>query len=174
MSILSHQLGNALNAMFQRELRSFKRELEAYPDEASVWVTAPGISNSAGTLTLHCAGNLQHFIGARLGNSGYARDRDAEFRRRDVPRTELYREIDRAIQSIEATLGDSASAEFPDVYPEQLAGKSVSTETFLLHLAAHLGYHLGQVDYHRRLTTGSAVTVDGVPVRELPAFSTVQ
>jgi hypothetical protein len=25
---------------------------------------------------------------------------------------------------------------------------------FMVHLVAHLGYHLGQVDYHRRIAAG--------------------
>ena len=165
------QIAEIINVLVQRELRAFKRELEAYPDEASVWTTPSGISNPGGTFALHCAGNLQHFIGARLGGSGYVRDRDAEFRRRDVPRVELYAEIDRAMRAVESTLMSDLPGSFPEVYPEQLGGKSIRTDVWLMHLVAHLGYHLGQLDYHRRLTTGAGDAVDDVSVRELPPAS---
>ncbi len=163
------RIAEIFNILVQRELRAMKRELEAYPDDASVWATPSGISNPGGTFALHCAGNLQHFIGARLGSSGYVRDRDAEFRRRDVPRAELIAEIDRAMESVERTLTGPAAASFPEFYPEQLSGRSIRTDVWLMHLIGHLGYHLGQLNYHRRLTTGVGTVVDDLSVRELPS-----
>src|SRR5580765_5022346 len=84
-----------LAAMLDRDLRALRRELEAYPDERQVWQEVPGLPNTAGTLALHLAGNLQHYIGARWAGTGYVRDRDAEFARRRVPRAELVAEIER-------------------------------------------------------------------------------
>jgi hypothetical protein len=153
----------------QREIRALKRELDAYPDTDSVWALPPGIKNSAGTLFLHLAGNLQHFIGAKLGDTGYIRDRDAEFSRRGVGRAEIARELDAAAAAVDvgfAKLTDSALA---SEFPEQIAGITFITADWLVHLAAHLGYHLGQIDYHRRLVTGDPSTLDAVSVKELGA-----
>src|ERR1041384_6198159 len=86
-----------------RELRAIRRELEAYPDEALIWARHPALPNVGGTLALHAAGNLLHFFGAVYGKSGYVRDRDAEFARRDVPRAELLRELSAAIESVQQT-----------------------------------------------------------------------
>jgi hypothetical protein len=83
-------------ALMSRELRTFERELNAYQTEEQVWLLPPGLPNSGGTLALHAAGNLQHFIGAVLGGSSYVRDRDAEFQRRGVPRAELIEGLRRA------------------------------------------------------------------------------
>ena len=83
-----------------RELKTLRREVAAYPDELDLWRLAPGIRNSAGNLALHLTGNLQHFVGTRLGQSGFVRDRDAEFGRRDVPRAELLRSIDETISVV--------------------------------------------------------------------------
>jgi hypothetical protein len=163
-----NRLTDIINLLMQRELRAFKRELEAYPDDASVWRSAPGVENPGGTFALHVAGNLQHFVGAQLGRSGYVRDRDSEFRRRDVPRVEMYAEIDRAMRSVEQTLTGDLPTSFPEDFPEQIAGKTIRTDVWLMHLVAHLAYHLGQLDYHRRLTTGAGSAVDDVSVRELP------
>lgn len=157
-----------IQTVLTRELRAFRRELEAYPDEASVWRTVPGLPNTGGTLALHVAGNLQHFLGAVLGRDGYKRDRDSEFARRDVPRSELIAGIDAAIRSVERTLPSLSDAALAPPYPEPIAKRALGTELFLVHLATHLSYHLGQLDYHRRAVTGNAQGVDAVSVRELP------
>lgn len=157
-----------LQTILTRDLRGLKREIDAYPDDASVWRAMPGMPNTGGTLALHLAGNLQHFFGAILGRDGYVRQRDAEFARRDVPRAELQAGIDAAIASVERTLATLTDSALRDPYPEPIAKRTVSTGAFLLHLAGHLTYHLGQVDYHRRAVTGDAKGIDAVSVRELP------
>jgi uncharacterized damage-inducible protein DinB len=156
-----------LAAILTRELRALARELEAYPDDEAVWRTLPGMPNSAGTLALHLAGNLQHYIGARLGASGYRRDRAAEFARRDVPRDALLEEIRRAIAAVEHTVPGLTPEILEADYPEPVAGHRVRTDDFLLHLVAHLAWHLGQVDYHRRAVTGEAGAIGAVALREL-------
>jgi uncharacterized damage-inducible protein DinB len=149
-----HPLAADLQRLLVRDLQTFQRELDLFPDEESVWRTLPGVSNSAGTLVLHACGNLRHFIGAVLGGTGYVRDREAEFRRREVPRAELAAEIGRTIVEVRDTLAtlDPATLERP--YPQVVAGQTLPTGRFLLHLATHLAYHLGQAGYLRRLLTG--------------------
>lgn len=161
-------LNASLRSLIVRELRAVQRELDLYPDDASVWKAIPGVPNTAGTLALHLAGNLQHFIGAILGRSGYVRDRDAEFARRDVPRTELKAGLDAAIAAVERTFDVLPAVALDAPYPEPIAKKSVHATTFGLHLLSHLAYHLGQIDTHRRAVTGNAAGVDAVSVRELP------
>lgn len=157
-----------LETLILRELRAVRRELEAYPDDASLWRAIPGVPNTAGTLALHVAGNLRHFVGAVLGKDGYVRDREAEFARRDVPRGELLAGIDAAIASVERALRALPDGAFSAPYPEPIATRTVSTAVFAVHLASHLAYHLGQIDTHRRAVTGDARGVDAVSVRELP------
>ena len=149
-------LARSLEAIFVRELTTLRLELEAYPQEADLWRLVPGISNSGGTLALHMAGNLQHFLGAILAKDGYVRNRDAEFASRNVPRAELLREVDAAIQSVQQTLRGLDEARLAQPYPEPIAKVQLQTGDFLTHLACHLGYHLGQLDYHRRIVTGGA------------------
>jgi uncharacterized damage-inducible protein DinB len=158
----------ALQTLLLRELRAIRRELQAYPDDASVWRPVPGLPNTGGTLALHVAGNLRHFLGGILGRDGYKRDRDSEFARRDVPREELLAGIDAATVSVEKTLQDLTGEMLTATYPEPIAKRNVSTGIFLVHLATHLSYHLGQMDYHRRAISGDSRGVDAVSVRELP------
>lgn len=161
-------LRTTLELLITRELRAIKRELEAYPDDASVWRAVPGLPNSGGTLALHIAGNIRHFFGSVMARDGYVRNRDAEFARRDVPRAELLAGIDDAIESARRTLRGTSDTVMAAPYPSKIADRTVSTEVFGVHLASHLAYHLGQLDYHRRLVTGDAKGVDAVSVRELP------
>lgn len=156
------QAAGQLGAMISRELTSLKAELAAYQEEGDIWKVVPGISNSAGTLALHLAGNLQHFIGAILGKSGYVRDRDAEFASRNLPRNELLNRIDAAITVVGKTLETLSDADLAGDFPEPVAKVRLNTGDFLAHLASHLSYHLGQIDYHRRLVTGSGLTVNAV------------
>lgn len=164
-------LRSALQTSLLRELRAVRRELEAYPDDASVWRVVPGLPNTGGTLALHLSGNLQHFFGAVLRHDGYKRNREVEFGRRDVPRQELLAGIDAAVASVERTLNSLTDEQLAAAYPEPIANRKVSTAVYLMHLASHLAYHLGQLDYHRRAVTGDSRAVDAVSVRELPAVS---
>jgi uncharacterized damage-inducible protein DinB len=152
-------LAQYLSAIILRDLQTLRRELEAYPEERDLWATPPGIVNSAGTLGLHLAGNMRHFVGAVLGGSGYVRNRDAEFSRRDVPRTELLAEVDAAIREVERALRDLPADQLAAPFPVPAGKVTVNTTDFLIHLVAHFDYHLGQVDYHRRLVTGQNTTV---------------
>ena len=156
-----------LAAMLDRDLRTLRRELEAYPDERQIWQQVPGLSNTAGTLALHLAGNLQHYVGARWGGTGYVRDRDAEFARREVPRAELIAGIERARAAVAAGLGAVGADELDAEYPELIWGCRSRTGDFLVHTAVHLAYHLGQVDAHRRVVTGNAEGVGAVKPTEL-------
>ena len=161
-------LNRTLATLITRELRAVKRELDLYPDDAAVWRPIPGVPNTGGTLALHVAGNLQHFVGAILGGTGYVRDRDSEFSRRDVPRAELHAELDAAIAAVEGTLTRLSADALAGPYPEPIAKRTVPATAFAVHLLAHLAYHLGQIDVHRRAVTGNPAGVDAISVRELP------
>lgn len=160
-------LGPCLTAILKRELASLRKELEAYEREEDIWQVPPGVSNSAGTLALHLAGNLQHFFGAVLAGSGYVRDREREFSARGASRAELLREVDAAVAAIDRTAPRLTPEVLAAEYPEPVAKVRLNTADFLVHLASHLAYHLGQVDYHRRLVTGNPATVGAVSPAQL-------
>lgn len=157
----------AIAALLDRDLRTLRREVEAYPDDRALWQPVPGVSNVAGTLVLHLAGNLQHYLGARLGGTGYVRNRAAEFALRDVPRTELVREIEAARAAVKTTVARIAESDLAAEFPEAVGGVRVQTGEYLVHLTTHFAYHLGQIDYHRRAVTRSSTPVDAIRVAEL-------
>ena len=163
-------LTDDLRRVLVRELETFRREIELFPDDQSLWQTAPGIVNPAGTLALHLAGNLQHFIGAVLGGTGYRRDRDAEFGRRGLGRTDVIAELDAAIAVVQDGMGRLPAGREQDPFPQPVAGVGLSTHAALCHLATHAAYHLGQASYLRRLLTGDPRTSGAVsPVALAPA-----
>lgn len=143
-----------------RDLENIKAEIAAFPDDQALWTTPPGISNSAGTLALHAAGNLRHFIGARLGGSGYVRDRDREFAARGLTRDDVAAELELAVAAVRETLGGSRSIDLEAQFPEVVAGRfRVGTGDWLIHLTTHLAFHLGQIGYLRRFLTGGPSVV---------------
>ena len=148
-------LVSAIGSMLLRELVSLRKEIEAYPTDADLWKTVPGITNSGGTLALHLAGNLQHFIGAVLGGSGYVRDRDAEFSTRGLSRKEVVGVVEQTTAALTRTFGSLREEVLAGRYPEPVGNVRVMTGDFLVHLEGHLAYHLGQIDYHRRMITGT-------------------
>lgn len=140
-----------LNQLFHRDLEKLKTEITSFKDEKIIWEISGDIKNSAGNLCLHLCGNLQHFIGAVLGNSGYIRNRDAEFSRKDVPLKELVDEIELTMKVVEKTLKNLPEGILEKTYSINVFGYEMTTEFFLTHLTTHLNYHLGQINYHRRL-----------------------
>ncbi|NCQ19567.1 MAG: DinB superfamily protein [Ignavibacteria bacterium CG22_combo_CG10-13_8_21_14_all_37_15] len=137
--------------LFNRDLNRLKSEIELYKNEKNIWLIEKNIANSAGNLCLHLIGNLNWFIGAELGKTNYVRHRELEFSTKDIPQTELIKKIDETIIVVENSLRGLTDEELKKEYPLLVFDKKTSTEYFLLHLTTHLAYHLGQINYHRRL-----------------------
>ncbi|MGE0594268.1 MAG: DinB family protein [Vicinamibacterales bacterium] len=150
-----------------RELDGLRRELEAYPDDDTPWRRLEAFPNSGANLALHVVGNLRHFVGGVLGGSGFVRDRQTEFARTSGARTELVALVDAARHDVVRTFADLAPAALDQPYPEPPAPLVVSTRLFLMHLCAHLAFHLGQIDYHRRAVTGDRRSAGPLPLDAL-------
>ena len=144
-------LTDVLAHIFERDLGKLQAEVRQYSNEKDLWKKKGEISNSAGNLTLHIVGNLKHFIGAVLGGIEYVRDRDLEFADVDVSRDVLLAAIDETALAVNDTLSKLTPADLEKQYPINVFGHPMTTEFFVVHLATHLDYHLGQINYHRRL-----------------------
>lgn len=161
---------DALRTVLLRDLDAVIREVEAYPDDASLWRSIPGLSNSGGMLARHLAGNLHHFIGLRLGTASYVRDRTEEFTSRaepPMPRAAVVAELRAAKDAVAIALQSLDERAIAADFPEPVAGHTLRTSRFLAHLVAHLGYHLGQMDYHRRVQSGGGITVGTMAIDQL-------
>jgi hypothetical protein len=142
---------DSLKNVMVRDLDKLQAELKLYKDATSLWRIASDIKNPAGNLTLHLCGNLQHYIGFVLGAIPYLRNRDNEFAAKNIPLKDLLEEIEKAKTAVAQTLPNLTSDQLASEYPADVFGYPVKTLFFLVHLSAHLSYHLGQVNYHRRL-----------------------
>ena len=144
-------LNNLLIEIFERDLNKLIVEINSYKNEDDLWIKTENIPNSAGNLCLHLIGNLNHYIGATLGDSGYQRKRDAEFSTRNISRTELIERVKNTLEVVKNTMSKLSNDDFEKIYPLQNADESTTTNLEILKILTHFSYHLGQIDYHRRL-----------------------
>lgn len=144
-------LKETLIEILERDLQKLITELNLYKAEEDIWLVKDGISNSAGNLCLHLMGNLNHFIGATLGNTGYVRHRDDEFSLKNVLRSDMIMNIENCILIVKDTINNLSAEDLLKDFPLEKHGKIVSTTHMLVHLLGHLSYHLGQINYHRRI-----------------------
>lgn len=140
-----------LKSLYNRDLSKLKLEIESYQNEDAIWIIDKNISNSAGNLCLHLMGNLNTYIGAELGKTNYIRNRPLEFSSKNIPRAELINKIEEIITIINKVLDSLTEADLEKIYPQIVFEKEMTTGFFLIHLSTHLAYHLGQINYHRRL-----------------------
>jgi hypothetical protein len=140
-----------LKALFIRDLNRLRKEVESYNNENNLWRVEKNIANSAGNLCLHLIGNLNTYIGKEIGKIDYVRNRDLEFSLKNIPRTELLYKIDETIQIIIKSFDKLDENSLKKEYPILVFEEKTSLEYMLIHLTTHLSYHLGQINYHRRL-----------------------
>lgn len=146
-----NSLTAAIEKIIVRDLNKLEAEIRLYPDEPTLWMVERQIANSAGNLCLHLCGNLRFYIGHTLGHITYERNREAEFSLKNVPREELLEQIQSARMAVAQTLPQLTEAMLDSRFPIDVFKEPMSTRFFLVHLAGHLSYHLGQINYHRRL-----------------------
>ncbi len=146
-----------LQYLFKRDLEKLKGEMTAYQQEENIWKVDKNITNSAGNLCLHLVGNLNTYLGTHLGNTGYIRQRDLEFSLKNIPRTTLVKQVEDTISMIHHTLNQLTEADLEKEYPIIVFKNKMETGLFLTHLTTHLTYHLGQINYHRRLLDSTRI-----------------
>src|SRR4051812_22019233 len=152
-----------LAALFHRDLTRLQQEITAFPDASTLWAAPEGVTNSAGNLALHLEGNLREYIGRQLGQIPYVRQRESEFHSTGLPLPDLVARIETLRGSIPPIVSGLSSAALDSLYPDFVLGLPLPTRQFLIHLLGHLSYHLGQIDYLRRiLTKGKAITLVGL------------
>jgi uncharacterized damage-inducible protein DinB len=147
---------NELAALFRRDLAKFAKQIESFPTDELLWQTLPGVINSAGNLALHIEGNLSEFVGRQLGGLPYQRNRDLEFSSKSGSRADLSARLTKLSESIPAVIEALNPDQLEKEYPQVVLDRPMSTGEFLIHLYGHLNWHLGQVDYLRRLLTQRA------------------
>ena len=142
---------NELASLFRRDLVKLSKQIEAFPNNDALWQTVPGVLNAAGNLALHIDGNLREFVGRQLGNLPYRRNRELEFSAKGLSKDELSVRLAELSESIPAVIAELSERQMESEYPEVVLESRMTTREFLIHLYGHLNWHLGQVDYLRRI-----------------------
>lgn len=140
-----------LYTLYKRDLQRLHKEITLFSQEEHLWQTSGQVPNAAGNLALHLVGNLSTYIGKNIGNTPYVRNREAEFTSKDIPKQSLLHQIETTQHLVLTTLQQMQAVELSQQYPENVLGYEMSTGFFLMHLLAHLSYHLGQINYLRRI-----------------------
>lgn len=143
-------LNETLINIYERDLNKVIEEIKQYQSEEDLWKIGDGITNSGGNLALHLIGNINHFFGTNLGNTGFKRERDLEFSNKNVSREEIISNLKESVEVLKETMKNLSDEDFHNDYPEELFGETHKTIAIILHLLTHLNYHLGQINYHRR------------------------
>ena len=153
-TMLLHQIRDLylsnLNKL-KEEISAFKNAMPAGRQETNLWHTQGEVKNSPGNLALHLTGNLNHFIGAQLGNTGYVRNRDKEFADNNIPREDIISGINEAMEVVNTVLSKLTDDDLQKDYPILFLNEQHTTGEILFILYGHLNYHLGQINYQRRL-----------------------
>ncbi len=144
-------MNELLIQLYENDLNKVIKEIELYENDEDLWKLESNITNSGGNLALHLIGNINHFFGANLGGTDYKRERDLEFAGKNISSDEIVEGLKNAIEVLRNTLENLSEDDFEKDYPEELGGKVHKTETIVLYMLTHLNYHLGQINYHRRL-----------------------
>jgi uncharacterized damage-inducible protein DinB len=144
-------IASELAALFNRDLAKLSKQIEAFPSDEALWQTLPGVTNSGGNLALHIEGNLREFVGRQLGDLPYQRNRPLEFSSKEGSRADLSARLTKLKESIPAVIEGLTAEQLEMEYPQVVLDAAMSTQKFLIHLYGHLNWHLGQVDYLRRL-----------------------
>ncbi len=144
-------LNTVLATLYERDLRKLIEEVNLFQSEDDLWKTVGNVKNCCGNLALHIIGNLNHYVGATLAHSGYVRDRPQEFARKGVARKELVAQLEALIPMIKTTLNNFTDVQMDAQYPDLFDDAYNSNSYVLIRLLTHLDYHLGQVNYLRRI-----------------------
>ena len=116
-----------LQKLFRRDLEKLKQEITLYNDESNLWKVEKGIANSAGNLCLHLVGNLNAYIGAEIGKTGYTRHRDLEFSLKNIPGNELVKMIEDTIIVVENGFDTLKDDDLEKEYPLLVFAEKTST-----------------------------------------------
>lgn len=140
-----------LITIFSRDLDRLKTEIETFQEESNLWITAGNITNTAGNLCLHLMGNVNTYIGKNIGQYHYIRNREAEFSLKGVSRQKMIEDLEKTKTIVLSTLQHMEKEKLDDIYIENVLGYEMTYRYFLIHLTAHFSYHLGQINYLRRI-----------------------
>jgi uncharacterized damage-inducible protein DinB len=141
--------------LYNREIGKLRNEVAGYNSDDDMWIVLPGTTNTGGNLVQHLIGNLRTYIGLTLGCVPYVRDRDAEFSKKSFTKETLLSELEVLQHFVETAISNLTDEDLQAEYPHEVFAMlpKQSVSIILAHVLNHLGYHMGQINYHRRFVS---------------------
>jgi len=140
-----------LARLYKRDIERFITEIELFNDENNLLKTKGSAKNSSGNLTLHIIGGLSFHIGVTLANLDFVRNRNQEFIRKGVPRESMTAQLSNLIPLIVDTITSMPDRQLNELHPNLYDGQNETIGYVLTQILLHLNYHLGQINYLRRM-----------------------
>ena len=138
-------------SLYERDISKLMEEINSFKNEETLWKTCGTIKNSAGNLALHIIGGLNYLIGAILSNTGYIRNRDQEFTNKGISRTVITEQLQQLVIMINKSVAQLTPGQMMSPYPIFFDKENATISYVLTQLLLHLNYHLGQINYLRRV-----------------------
>lgn len=160
MTTLNATLIQDFSRNFQRSARTIHGLVEPLTED-QVWTNPYTYGNSIGNLVLHLTGNLNYYLGAEMGGTGYARNRPLEFDPASrIAKTELMKRFDEAIAVVVAVLAKQTEGDWGSSYSAKGLEEIGDRLSMILQCAAHLYHHTGQIMYLVRELEKQHLTTD--------------
>ena len=137
-------LTETLTQLFERDLKRLANEISLYKDESHIWTVQKDISNSAGNLVLHLAGNVRQWVVSGIGGGPDVRQRDEEFAAAGgMDAAELLEHLEKTLSEVDAVLARLTSPSLGEV--RRIQGRETTVFSALYHVVEHFGGHTGQI-----------------------------
>jgi hypothetical protein len=145
------ELPKIVTTAYASEYRARAVELHKWVDpltEDQFWRNPYAYGNSVGNLVLHLTGNLSYYIGARIAETGYMRNRDLEFTDSSrPPKATVLRKFDDTISTVIATIESQCETDWTLPYSAEREPEAKDRFTIFLRCAVHFCHHIGQINY---------------------------
>lgn len=136
---------------YQRDIQKVIDEINLFNDDSNIWKTSGSTKNSSGNLVLHLVGGLNHLIGTTLANTNYVRNRNLEFEQKDIERVQLIEQLKELSFMIDKTINSISEEQLNNSFPIFFDKENATIKYVLIQLLLHINYHLGQINYLRRV-----------------------
>ncbi len=147
MADLSGTITGGLANYYEHVAKELHRWVDPLSSE-QFWRNPYPYGNSVGHLVLHLTGNLSYYIGARIAETGYVRNRDREFTETErPPKEEVLGEFDHIIALVVATIRKQSAGDWTLEYSAEREPEAKDRFTASLRCAGHAYHHVGQIIY---------------------------
>lgn len=144
-------LNSTLIQDFTRNFQTSAKKIHGLIDpltEEQIWTKPYPYGNSIGNLVLHLTGNLNFYLGAEIGGTGYVRNRPLEFAETSrIAKNELLDRFDEAIAIVAMVLQKQTENDWGKAYSAKGLEEIGDRLSMILQCAAHLYHHTGQMMY---------------------------